>query len=85
MTQLLADVIKNYPPISWKLPGMRPLQVGLILSVLATSLAGILSNPLFTLANSSIAKTPMLNSALVKTVEANSVASQLDFSLPSKN
>ncbi|MDE5110407.1 MAG: NAD(P)H-quinone oxidoreductase subunit N, partial [Trichodesmium sp. St7_bin2_1] len=78
--QEMSDVIKNYPPISWNLPGMRPLQVGLIVSVLATSLAGILSNPLFTLANNSIAKTPMLHSALVKTVETNSVASQLDFS-----
>ena len=78
-------MIKNYPPISWNLPGMRPLQVGLIVSVLATSLAGILSNPLFTLANNSIAKTPMLHSALVKTVETNSVASQLDFSWSSKN
>ena len=83
--QEMSDVIKNYPPISWNLPGMRPLQVGLIVSVLATSLAGILSNPLFTLANNSIAKTPMLHSALVKTVETNSVASQLDFSWSSKN
>ena len=41
--QEMSDVIKNYPPISWNLPGMRPLQVGLIVSVLATSLAGILS------------------------------------------
>ena len=83
--QEMSDVIKNYPPISWNLPGMRPLQVGLIVSVLATSLAGILSNPLFTLANNSIAKTPMLHSALVNTVETNSVASQLDFSWSSKN
>ncbi|MGD1714636.1 NAD(P)H-quinone oxidoreductase subunit N [Dapis sp. BLCC M172] len=83
--QEMSDVIKNYPPIRWNLPGMRPLQVGLIVSVLATSLAGILSNPLFTLANNSIAKTPMLHSALVQTVETNSVASQLDFTLSSKN
>ncbi len=83
--QEMSDVIKHYPPIRWNLPGMRPLQVGLIVSVLATSLAGILSNPLFTLANNSVAKTPMLHSALVQTVETNSVASQLDFSLSSKN
>ncbi|MDJ0514869.1 MAG: NAD(P)H-quinone oxidoreductase subunit N [Trichodesmium sp. MO_231.B1] len=83
--QEMSDVIKNYPPIRWNLPGMRPLQVGLIVSVLATSLAGILSNPLFTLANNSVAKTPMLHSALVQTVETNSVASQLDFSLSSNN
>ena len=55
------ETIGNY---SWSLPGMRPLQVGLVLSVIATSLAGILSNPLFTLANNSIARTPMLQQAL---------------------
>ncbi|MEB3342525.1 MAG: NAD(P)H-quinone oxidoreductase subunit N [Okeania sp.] len=83
--QEMSDVIKNYPPIRWNLPGMRPLQVGLIVSVLATSLAGILSNPLFTLANNSIAKTPMLNSALVQTLETNSVVSKVDISWSSKN
>ncbi len=83
--QEMSDVLKNYPPIRWNLPGMRPLQVGLILSVLATSLAGILSNPLFTLANNSIAKTPILHSALVQTVETNSVASKTQFSLSQKN
>ncbi|MCL2930768.1 MAG: NAD(P)H-quinone oxidoreductase subunit N [Trichodesmium sp. MAG_R03] len=83
--QEMSDVIKNYPPIRWNLSGLRPLQVALILSVLATSLAGILSNPLFTLANNSIAKTPMLNSALIQNVETNSVASKLDFYWSSKN
>ncbi|MEO1354153.1 MAG: hypothetical protein AAFW84_36315, partial [Cyanobacteria bacterium J06635_15] len=39
---------------------MRPLQVSLVLAVVATSLAGILSNPLFTLANDSILRTPLL-------------------------
>ncbi|WP_375341364.1 NAD(P)H-quinone oxidoreductase subunit N [Okeania sp. SIO2C2] len=83
--QEMSDVIKNYPPIRWDISGMRPLQVGLILSVLATSLAGILSNPLFTLANDTIVKTPMLNSVLVQTVETNSVASQPSFSLSQNN
>lgn len=59
----MSDVVKNYPEIRWNLSGMRPLQVGLILSVIATSLAGILSNPLFTLANDSVISTPMLHSA----------------------
>lgn len=58
--QEMSDAVINYPEIRWNLPGMRPLQVGLVLSVIATSLAGILSNPLFTLANNSISKTPML-------------------------
>ncbi|MGB5768753.1 MAG: NAD(P)H-quinone oxidoreductase subunit 2, partial [Crocosphaera sp.] len=47
--------------------GMRPLQVGLVLSVIATSLAGILANPLLTLANDSVTSTPILQSAIVNT------------------
>ena len=58
--QEMSEVVKNYPEIRWNLPGMRPLQVGLILSVLVTSLAGILSNPIFTLANDSVTSTPIL-------------------------
>jgi NAD(P)H-quinone oxidoreductase subunit 2 len=61
--QEMSDSIKNYPEIRWNLPGMRPLQVGLVLSLIATTLAGILSNPLFTLANSSVTRTPMLQQA----------------------
>ncbi len=62
--QEMSESIKNYPHVRWDLPGMRPLQVGLILSVVATSLAGILSNPLFTLANQAVTKTPILQSVL---------------------
>ena len=62
--QEMSEVIKNYPEIRWDMPGMRPLQVGLVISLVATSLAGILSNPLFTLANNSVIRTPMLQSAL---------------------
>jgi NAD(P)H-quinone oxidoreductase subunit 2 len=61
----MSDAVKNYPEIRWTLPGMRPLQVGLIVSVVVTSLAGILSNPLFTLANDSVVSTPILQSAVV--------------------
>ncbi|MGI0488631.1 NAD(P)H-quinone oxidoreductase subunit N [Pantanalinema rosaneae CENA516] len=61
----MSDAVKNYPEIRWDQRGMRSLQVGLIISVIATSLAGILSNPLFTLANTSVAKTPMLQAAKV--------------------
>lgn len=62
--QEMSEAVKNYPEIRWNLPGMRPLQVGLVLSLIATSLAGILSNPLFTLANNSIVRTPMLESSI---------------------
>ncbi|HEY9704819.1 MAG TPA: NAD(P)H-quinone oxidoreductase subunit N [Allocoleopsis sp.] len=60
----MSESVKNYPAILWNLPGMRPLQVGLVVSVIATSLAGILSNPLFTLANDSIDHTAMMQANL---------------------
>jgi NAD(P)H-quinone oxidoreductase subunit 2 len=66
--QEMSEVVKNYPEIRWDLPGMRPLQVGLVITFVATTLAGILSNPLFTLANDSVAKTPMLQSSLETTM-----------------
>lgn len=70
--QEMSDSVKNYPEIRWDLPGMRPLQVSLVLAVVATSIAGILSNPLFTLANSSITRTPLLHAA-----SASAVAKQV--------
>ncbi|ULB45329.1 NAD(P)H-quinone oxidoreductase subunit N [Limnospira fusiformis KN01] len=65
----MSDVVKNYPPIRWNLPGMRPLQVGLVLSVIVTSLAGILSNPLFTLANDSVSRSPLFQQAAISQAE----------------
>jgi NAD(P)H-quinone oxidoreductase subunit 2 len=59
---------------------MRPLQVGLILSLVATSLAGILSNPLFTLANDSVSRTPMLQAAIISTQKVAAVNPQPSFS-----
>jgi len=61
--QEMSEVVKNYPEIRWNLNGMRPLQVGLVLSLIATTLAGILSNPLFSLANDSVTSTSILQSA----------------------
>jgi NAD(P)H-quinone oxidoreductase subunit 2 len=61
--QEMSAAVKAYPKPNWNLPGMRPLQVGLVLMVLATSLAGIFANPLLTLATESIAQTPMLHLA----------------------
>lgn len=61
----MSEAVKNYPEIRWNLPGLRPLQVGIIISLITTSLAGILSNPLFTLANDSVSKTPMLRQSIV--------------------
>jgi NAD(P)H-quinone oxidoreductase subunit 2 len=72
----MSDAVKNYPEIRWTLPGMRPLQVGLIICLVATTFAGILSNPLFTLANGSVAQTDFLKSAIVPVPTARPVALQ---------
>ena len=61
----MSEAVKNYPPIRWNIPGMRPLQVGMVVAVIVTSLAGILSNPLFSLANDSVVTTPFLHSAVI--------------------
>ncbi|MEL6817008.1 MAG: hypothetical protein AAFP03_19760, partial [Cyanobacteria bacterium J06598_3] len=54
----------------WTLPGMRPLQVSLVLAVTVTALAGVAANPLLQLANSSVARTPLLQrSVLVRNAE----------------
>ncbi|HEY9817602.1 MAG TPA: NAD(P)H-quinone oxidoreductase subunit N [Candidatus Obscuribacterales bacterium] len=67
--QEMSDAVKNYPEGMWNLFGMRPLQVSLVLALVATSLAGVLSNPLFTLANNSVLRTPLLHSPVVTQVE----------------
>lgn len=64
----MSDAVKNYPETKWNLPGMRPLQVGLVICLVATSLAGIFSNPLFTLANQSVLRSPLLQSSLSPSV-----------------
>ena len=61
----MSDSVKNYPTVNWKLPGMRPLQVGIISATIITSLAGILSNPLFTLSANSVASTPILQQTVI--------------------
>lgn len=60
-----SEAVKNYPEVRWDLPGMRPLQVSLVVAVVATSLAGILSNPLFTLANDTVVRTPILQASIM--------------------
>jgi NAD(P)H-quinone oxidoreductase subunit 2 len=66
--QEMSDAIKTYPVINWNMPGMRSLQVATIVTLIATSLAGILSNPLLNLANYSVSQTPMLQASLVQKV-----------------
>ncbi len=80
----MSEAVKNYPAISWTARGMRPLQVSLILALVTTSLAGILSNPLFTLANTSVTRTPLLQRPMLArqvtapTVGDRTVAPELD-------
>ena len=62
--QEMSATVKKYPKIQWTLPGMRPLQVGLVLTMVGTTLAGILANPLFTLANDAVVKTEVLQATL---------------------
>ncbi len=63
--QEMSAAVENYPVVRWDLPGYRPMQVGLITTLIATSLAGILSNPLFTLANNSVTHTAILQTAIL--------------------
>ena len=65
----MSEAVKNYPQIRWTLPGMRPLQVGLAICLVATSLAGILSNPLFNLANGSVSQTAFLQQSLLPSAQ----------------
>jgi NAD(P)H-quinone oxidoreductase subunit 2 len=69
----MSDAVKNYPEVRWNLPGYRPLQVGLVATLIATSVAGILSNPLFTLANDSITHTKILQPTAVVSTQVSAV------------
>lgn len=62
--QEASDAVKDYPAISWTLPGMQPLRAALIGCVVVTSVGGILSSPLFTWANGAVTGTPMLQQAI---------------------
>ncbi|MEO0406799.1 MAG: NAD(P)H-quinone oxidoreductase subunit N [Cyanobacteria bacterium P01_A01_bin.135] len=59
----MSDSVKAYPETRWDLPGMRPIQVAIIVTLVGTSLAGILSNPLFSLANGSVTRSPLFQAA----------------------
>jgi NAD(P)H-quinone oxidoreductase subunit 2 len=69
----MSDVVKNYPDLQWNLPGLRPLQVGLVLTLIATTISGILANPLFNLANESVAKLPVFPTAIAVNHQGNTV------------
>ena len=59
-----SEVVKAYPPINWSTIGLPPLRVALVLCVVVTAVGGILSNPLFEWASSTVAGTPLLQQAI---------------------
>jgi len=67
--QEMSDAVKNYPEVRWDQFGLRPLQVGIVVSLIVTSLAGIFSNPLFTLSNSSVQQLPTLQAGTTTTAQ----------------
>lgn len=75
----MSEAVINYPEISWNLPGMRPLQVGLVISLVFTSLAGILSNPLLTLTTNSVISSPITQYVAVDEQPQNTPAELSSF------
>ena len=58
--QEASEIVKSYPSIQWDTIGLPPLRIALVTCVLVTAIGGILSNPLFKLANSAVEGTPLL-------------------------
>jgi len=58
--QEASEIVKSYPAINWGIVGLPPLRIALYTCVAVTALGGILSNPLFKLANTAVSETPFL-------------------------
>ena len=65
--QEASEIVKSYPAINWGIAGLPPLRVALYTCVAVTALGGILSNPLFKLANTAVAETPFLENVIAIT------------------
>jgi NAD(P)H-quinone oxidoreductase subunit 2 len=74
--QEMSLVIQNYPETNWQPLGMRPLQVSVMVTLVLTMVAGILSNPLFTLVNTSVASVPVFNQISQTRTASSAVAMQ---------
>ena len=59
-----SEIVKAYPENNWNIVGLPPLRVALYTCLAVTALGGILSNPLFKLANTAVSETPFLNEFL---------------------
>jgi NAD(P)H-quinone oxidoreductase subunit 2 len=65
--QEASEIVKSYPEINWNIIGLPPLRIALYTCIAVTALGGILSNPLFKLANSAVSETPFLQDILATT------------------
>ena len=65
--QEASEIVKSYPDINWNIIGLPPLKIALYTCIAVTALGGILSNPLFKLANSAVSETPFLQNILAIT------------------
>ena len=63
--QEASEVVKNYPSIQWSTIGLPPLRIALITCIFITAIGGILSNPLFEWANTTVEGTPLLQEVIV--------------------
>ncbi len=62
--QEASEIVKSYPETKWDVVGLPPLRVALYTCLAVTALGGILSNPLFKLANTAVSETPFLQKSL---------------------
>ena len=62
--QEASEIVKSYPETKWNVVGLPPLRVALFTCLAVTALGGILSNPLFKLANTAVSETPFLQKSL---------------------
>ncbi|MEI6328536.1 MAG: NAD(P)H-quinone oxidoreductase subunit N [Pseudanabaena sp. ELA645] len=69
--QEMSASVKNYPAITWTQTGMKPLQAAIVFTLIFTAIAGIASNPLFSLSNQAVKETQFLQA---KAPNAKSVA-----------
>ena len=65
--QEASDIVKSYPELNWGVVGLPPLRIALYTCVAITALGGILSNPLFKLANTAISETPFIQEIIAIT------------------
>ena len=65
--QEASEIVKSYPETNWRIVGLPPLRVALYACLAVTALGGILSNPLFKIANTAVSETPFLKEILLIT------------------